>query len=174
VFERGRMDDVQLFVNLYPFHKYITNRRVNGSTGMTLKEMVNQVGRNSCGNEFTPLMSAAAKEHLNIVQYLIEQGEADPNIATSDGYNALHYEANFNIKNTDLIQLLLNHMSIDSINKKQFGGYTPLDCAYVHNNHPIRQEIIDLLRSKGGKSARELYDENGNEVEEGEGDLNDY
>ena len=38
--EKGRMDDVQLFANLHPFHKYITNGDVNGSNGnnMTLKE----------------------------------------------------------------------------------------------------------------------------------------
>ena len=35
-------------------------------------------------------MIAARYEHFQLVQYLIEQGEADPNIADSDGYNALH------------------------------------------------------------------------------------
>ena len=55
--ERGRMDDVELFVNLYPFHKYITNRDVNGyRDDMTLKDMVNQRGENSRGYEYTPLM----------------------------------------------------------------------------------------------------------------------
>ena len=46
--QHGRMDDVELFVNLHPFHKYITNRDVNGyRDDMTLKDMVNQVGRAS-------------------------------------------------------------------------------------------------------------------------------
>ena len=46
--QHGRMDDVQLFVNLHPFHKYITNRDVNGyRDDMTLKDMVSQVGNNS-------------------------------------------------------------------------------------------------------------------------------
>ena len=50
--ERGRMDDVQLFMNLHPFHKYITNRDVNGyRDDMTLEDMVSQVGRNSRGDE---------------------------------------------------------------------------------------------------------------------------
>ena len=39
------------------------------------------------------------------------------------------------------------------------GGYTPLDEAYGNNDSPIRQEIIALLRSKGGKAN--CYDENG-------------
>ena len=119
--EEGRMDDVELFMNLHPFHKYITNRDVNGyRDDMTLKDMVSQVGRRSSGGEFTPLMQAADKEHFQIVKCLIE--------------------------------LLLAHMSLDSINKKTRRGSTPLDFAYDYNHSPLRQEIIALLRSKGGKA----------------------
>ena len=82
--ERGRMDDVELFMNLHSFHKYITNRDVNGyRDDMTLKDMVNQVGKDSRGLWYTPLMIAARYEHFQVVKYLIEQGEADPNIANS-------------------------------------------------------------------------------------------
>ena len=89
--EHGRMDDIELFVNLHPFHKYITNRDVNGyRDDMTLKEYVNQVGRDSRGDEETPLMVAAENEHFQVVKYLIEQGEADPNIVDSEGWNVLH------------------------------------------------------------------------------------
>ena len=53
--ERGRMDDVELFMNLHPFHKYITNRDVNGyRDDMTLKDMVSQVGKDSYGFEKSP------------------------------------------------------------------------------------------------------------------------
>ena len=62
-------------------------------------------------------------------------------------------------------------MSLDSINKKGRGIATPLDLAYKYNRSPIRQEIIALLRSKGGKAN--CYDENGRFVGEGNGDLND-
>ena len=70
--EHGRMDDVELFVNLHPYHKYITNRDVNGyRDDMTLKENVNQEGKNSNGSSgFTPLLIAAEKEHFQIVKYL--------------------------------------------------------------------------------------------------------
>ena len=106
--EHGRMDDVQLFVNLHPFHKYITNRDVNGDNGnMPLNEMVNQVGKDSRGYEYTPLRIAAREDHFHIVQYLIELCEADPNIADSDGWNALHDAACHNKKNTDLIQRII-------------------------------------------------------------------
>ena len=151
--EYGRMDDVQLFMNLHPFHKYITNRDVNGYRDeMTLKDMVSQVGKDSGGGECTPLMAAAYGEHFQIVKYLIEQGEADPNIADSYGSNALHCAAHNNKKDTEVIEFLLTNMSLNSINKKGgTGGWTPLDQAYKHNNSPIQQKIIDLIRSKGGK-----------------------
>jgi len=170
--QRGRMDDVELFMNLHPFHKYITNRDVNGYRDeMTLKDMVSQVGRGSNGFGYTPLMAAAYGEHFQIVKYLIEQGEADPNIANGLGYNALHNAAYTNRTNTELIEFLLTHMTLDSINKKAYGGeFTPLDYAYRHNDSPIQQEIIALLRSKGGKAN--YHDENGRYVGHGNGDLN--
>ena len=59
----------------------------------------------------------------------------------------------------------------DSINKEDITGETSLDCCYEYNDSPIRQEIIALLRSKGGKAN--CHDENGRNVGEGNGDLND-
>ena len=52
-------------------------------------------------------------------------------------------------------------MPLDSINKRtiQLHGSHSLDWAYEYNNSPIRQEIIDLLRSKGG--IANYYDEDG-------------
>ena len=167
--EHGRMNDVLLFVNLHRFHKYIEMNGVKEGN-MTLKEMVNQVGRNSYVGEYTPLMTAAENEHFQVVKYLIEQGEADPNIADSYGYNALHDAAETNRANTELIQLLLTHMPLDSINKKTSGGCTPLDNAYRNNRSPLRQEIIDLIRSKGGKAN--CYDASGRPVGAGNGDKN--
>ena len=158
--QRGRMDDVESFVNLHDFHKYISNSN-NGN--MALKDMVNHVGSNSRGYERTPLMTAANREHFQVVQYLIEQG-ADPTITDSAGWNALHYAARWNITNTELIELLLTHMSLDSINKKSRGGETPLDLAYRNwSNLVIRQEIIALLRSNGGKTN--YYDDDGNYID---------
>ena len=116
-------------------------------------------------------MIAAENEHFQIVKYLIEQGEADPNIADSGGWNALHWAARYNRTNTELIELLLTHMSLDSINKKNRWGFTPLDYAYSENtSRSIRQEIIALLRSKGGKANK--FDENGRWVGDCRGDLN--
>ena len=123
--------------------------------------------------KYTPLMTAARHEHFQVVKYLIEQGEADPNIADSDGVNALHLAALYNRTTTELIELLLTHMTLDSINKKNWGGNTPLDKAYRNNRSPLRQEIIALLRSKGG--IANYYDENGNRIDsEDEDDYEDY
>ena len=90
------------------------NNDVNGSNGnnnnMTLKEYVNQVGKDSGGYERTPLMIAAEKEHFQIVKYLIEQCEADPNIANrnGEGENALHFAAGWNKKDTEVIVVVIN------------------------------------------------------------------
>ncbi len=113
-------------------------------------------GKDCDGYDRTPLMAAAENEHFEVVKYLLEQGEADPNIADRDGWNALHYAAHNNKKDTELIELLLTNMSLNSINKKAWGGKTPLDKAYNKNESPIKQKIIDLIRSKGGKRKREL------------------
>jgi ankyrin repeat protein len=117
----------------------------------------------------TPLMSAAKFEHFQVVQYLIEQG-VDPDIAGSDGANALHWAAGWNSTNTELIELLLAHMTLDSINKKDGDGETPLDWAYYHNRSPLRQAITALIRSAGGKAN--YYNANGEYVGKGNGDLN--
>ena len=54
----GRMNDMLLFVNLHRFHKYIEMKGVKEGN-MTVKEMVNQLGTNSLGYEYTPLIAAA-------------------------------------------------------------------------------------------------------------------
>ena len=60
----GRRDDVELFQNLHPFNKYITNRDVNGyRDDMTLKEMKNQEGKDR-GVKNIHLMAAAQYEHF--------------------------------------------------------------------------------------------------------------
>ena len=117
---------------------------------------MNQEGTTSRDYRYTPLIIAARFEHFQIVKYLIEQCEADPNIANCVGYNALHQAALNNKKDTKVIELLLPHMPLTSINKQKFGGYTPLDYAYKYNKSPIKQKIIDLIRSKGGKRSGEL------------------
>ena len=47
---------------------------------------------------------------------------------------------------------------------------TVLDLVYRYNESPIRQEIIALIRLKGGKANK--HDENGRRVGRDNGDLN--
>ena len=116
------------------------------------------------------LFKASTEENLKAVECFVVNG-ADCNMTDGDGQNALHLAARYNKKDTKLIEVLLTNMSLDSINKKNRVGETPLDYAFGSNKSPIRQEIIALLRSKGGKAN--CYDVNGRNVGEGNGDLND-
>lgn len=121
------------------------------------------------------LLKAAKKERYEILKYLIEQG-FDVNYISKNGNsylpysNALHFSAYFNKKSTRCLELLLKNMSQESINKKNGVGFTPLDCAY-HNDSPIQNDIVELIRQHGGKAN--CYDKYGNKVGEGQGDLNE-
>ena len=64
-----------------------------------------------------------------------------------------------NTTNTNIIQLLLNKMSLNDINHKSNDGETPLDYCYYHNDSSIRQDIITLIRKHGGKGN--FYNTNG-------------
>ena len=182
--EHGRINDVKLFVHLHPYHKYITNRDVNGGgvnqewvDDMTLKDFVSLEGTASTHPDddepdMTPLMAAVRNKHFHVVRYLIEECEADPNIANGRDWNALliaiwMYE---NITDTEVIELLLNHMSVDGINQEVenrggFAGdrrrFTALDWWYWENNNPDEEiiRVSTLLRSKG--AVANVHDENG-------------
>ena len=101
--EYGRFEDVKVLITGY---NDVNGINGNNNNNMTLKEYVNQEGKDSDGDDYTPLMIAARYEHFQIVKYLIEQGEADPNIANSKGWNALHLAARYNKKDTKVIELL--------------------------------------------------------------------
>jgi hypothetical protein len=89
---------------------------------------------------------------------------ADPNIAKSNGVNALCVAAWYNRTNTDLIKCLLENMSLQCINHSDSDGCTPLDNAYQSNiNNEIKDEIIQLIRKHGGISHK--YNENGERKE---------
>merc|ERR1712167_179849 len=88
--EKGNFDDVKLL-----FTNHDINERQQETT---LKEMVNQTGKDSFGEERTAFDRAARYEHLNIVQYFIQECEAVLTIADSDGWMPLHYAALNNTK----------------------------------------------------------------------------
>ena len=160
--ERGRMDHVKLFVKLHPFHKYVAHTCYwSGDKYMTLKTMVKQEGKNR-EHYSTALTAAAGGEHLNIVQYLIQEFEADPTYMDRSGWTTLQYAVQLNKKSTETIKALLAIPSVLNGINQLCGDHTPLDIVYKRSNRncPIKQEIIALLRSNGGIAR--LHDENGN------------
>lgn len=140
--EKGRLDDVEALI------------RVARATGKNVREIVNAKGDGSNGyTSYTPLIAAVQFEHSSVVSYLLTLPEVDIAI-TNNGWNALNYAANSN-KTTDIVKKLLNKMKLEDINHKDNVGNTPLDRCFF-NHSPLRQEIIDLMRSKGAKRASEL------------------
>jgi len=126
------------------------------AAGMDVTAMVSEVGTSSNGSSHTPLIAAAFCEHSTIIEILLQ---CNADTATTDDYgaNALHIAAGNNNKTTTIVQLLLNNMKLEDINNhKTRHGKTPLDHCYNYNKSFIKQQLIDLIRQKGGKEKREL------------------
>ena len=100
---------------------------------------------------------AATYENQQVLEYLLNNN-VDPGNTNCDGWNSLHFGAHTNKKSTKCIELLLNNMTIESINKVNNDGETPLDYAY-YNGSLIKNDIIKIIRKYGGKAN--LWDENG-------------
>ena len=149
--KEGPVEDVNQFLNLHRFHAYIDVGTANA--GMDVTAMVSEVGTTSNDCSRTPLMTAAWYEHSTIIEILL-QYNADT-ATTNYGRNALHYAAVYNKTTTTTVQLLLNNMKLEDINHKDTSdGRTPLDLCYY--NDSITQQLIDLIRQKGGKYSSEL------------------
>ena len=74
--------------------------------------------------------------------------------------NPIHYASLYSKSNLDIIELLLRHESIgDLINECDNDQDRPLDVAIKYNiNSQFRNDILDLLVSKGGKSTENKED----------------
>ena len=160
--EKGRLEDLKLFLKLF-----VACHDVDG-TGVSVKKLLEEVGKNSYGNEMNTLIASAYGERPEVLVQLLKY---DVNTAITNNIgNALHYSAGGNNKSTRCIESLLKKMSLESINKKDKWGLTPLDYAY-YNHSPIQNDIVQLIRQHGGKAN--CHDRNGKKVGEGKGDLND-
>eukprot|EP00944_MAST-04C_sp_MAST-4C-sp1_P000255 g255.t1 len=166
--EKGDFDSMKALVGGHDVEK----------TGMSLDDMLSKEGWNTYGNSRTPLQSAAEKEQLEIVQFLVKTctnkvdsiGQTD-----SDGRSSLHYAAWRSKKNVQTLQCLIDNYNGNIktiINQKTTNnGSTPLDYAYSGTNSYIKKKIVSLLRKYGGKAN--YWDKNGNWKGEDKGDLND-
>ncbi len=122
------------------------------AVGMDVTAMVNEIGKTVNGNPWTPLMAAAPRDST-INEILLENG-ADTATFNEIGWNALHTAATWS-RTTTTVQLLLNNMKLEDINRKA-ELWTPLDQVCLYNHSSIRQQLIGLIRQKGGKRASEL------------------
>eukprot|EP00944_MAST-04C_sp_MAST-4C-sp1_P013302 g13302.t1 len=160
--EKGRLDDLKLFV---------AGHDVDG-TGVSVKQLLEEVGTDSNGWQRNTLMAAAYYESHKVLVQLLDYG-VDPSITDSYGCNALHISARGNEESTRCIETLLKKMPLESINKETNGTeYTPLDYAYDEDNlSPIKNDIAQLIRQHGGKANK--HDRNGKYVGYvlGKGDL---
>ena len=127
------------------------------AAGMDVTAMVSELGTSSSGaSGWTPLMVAACYEHSTIIEILLQCNADTATTTNKHGSNALHYAAYNNKTTTTTVQLLLNNMKLEDINHINTNGYTPLDYCYKYNDSSIKQQLIDLIRQKGGKRKSEL------------------
>eukprot|EP00943_MAST-04B_sp_MAST-4B-sp1_P003541 g3541.t1 len=142
--------------------------------------MLNGLGRNSAGKEYSPLMIAAAKEHMHVVHYLLNQqryAAIDPGVVDANGNNVLHYVCGYNTKSIHLLHMLLHyyydnqqkqcHDNIQNdrtsfiiddtfINRKNYNGKTPLDWLTTFNTSKIKHKLLAFLEQHGGKRGNDV------------------
>ena len=157
--EKGNLVDLIVFID----------RHIAVNTGVTVKQLLEEIGKDSDGYQKNTLMAAARWEEHAVLAELLSWG-VDPSITDSIGQNALHYSAYNNKKSTRCTELLLKKMPLESINKMDLDEGTALDGAYL-NDSPIKNDLVQLIRQYGGKAN--WYDRNGRLVGKGNGDLND-
>ena len=138
---QGNLEDVKMFIK----------------SGMV--NDVNMVGKSSYRfNDFTPLGRASEKEQHHVVEYLLSLPNIDVGAVDSSlGHTAIHKAAQYNKKNLRVLKLLLNHKTctIAVLNKTDISGVTALDgCFYNHSS--TKDDIVKMLKSKGGKTRAEL------------------
>jgi ankyrin repeat protein len=80
-----------------------------------------------------------------LIEFLISMG-VDTNELNGHGVAALHLASYYG--NLNIVRVLVN---LAEINKQDVNGMTPLDHAYLSQS-PNAREIIQLLRSHGGKT----------------------
>ena len=116
--EMGRLDDVKTFVN----------------AGMD----VNQVGKNSKGVDITPLMAARGMNVLTLRTFASsDKGGCECCRCAIRKCIALQHVGTKRVK---VVKMLMDHMTLDSINKKMNGHSLPWTAH--KNNSPNRQQML--------------------------------
>eukprot|EP00731_Ephydatia_muelleri_P016933 Em0010g31a len=90
--------------------------------------------------ESTPLHAAASSGSLDILKYLIEQRNCDPQCKGQVGRTPLHYACQ-HYGNTAMVKYLVEEKGCD-VNCKDDSGITPFDFATTYANEPV----VSLLK----------------------------
>jgi ankyrin len=99
------------------------------------------------GTGITPLIGAVEGNHVQVVRSLLDKG-ADVNVATSDGYSALHAAVSLGF--AEMCKILISAGA--DLNARMRYGATPLFFAARYNN----LELISLLLSAGADRDQAL------------------
>ena len=148
--QQGSLEDIKHFVAAH-----------NGLI-TSVKQMLEKFGPDSSGYLYNPLIAAAVYEQYNVLAYLLECG-VNPEIEDADGWNALHFSVYHVNKKTSIrnIVLLIEHMSLDAINRITYHQYiqeTPLDIIYRSPvpTPEVKDAVIKTLRQYGGLKTDEI------------------
>ena len=109
-------------------------------------------------NGFTPIHAAASYGHINIIEYLINNG-GDINIQDNDGDTPLHH-----CENLEIIKLLINKYNADYKIKNNEG----LNVKEYFIDEGEFPDIIAFLQSLDGESGSNTNDNNTSVINQGQ------
>ena len=104
------------------------------------------------------LILASFKQHFEVFDYLLKECSAEVGAVDSRGRNCMHWAAGHSLKDLRILKTILLHGGDRDgvLNAKDKFGRTPLDHAYDKKNYvnclPMKDEVVALLRSHGGKA----------------------
>ena len=100
----------------------------------------------------TGLMMAVFGNQKEIVQLLLDNNASTDIVTGSMRQNVLHYATMNKGIDPDIVSLLLKNMSLDTINKKDIRGRTPLDLSILSNNNTTTTLIEKFINRKAFKA----------------------
>ena len=109
---------------------------------------------------------AAMHGHVDIVRYLVEEADIDPNSADTDGWTALHFAA-YN-GHLDVVRYLVEEAKVQDPNKPNKDGCTPIHVAVAYGRVNVVKYLVEEAKVKdpnkadnGGATPINIADANG-------------
>lgn len=118
-----------------------------------LASFVNDLGE-------TPVMVAIREQKYELTRVLIETYNVDINVRNNYGNTLLHYLANYRVKDTELIDLLLNGDRNISyyINERNVDGLTPHEIALEKDNIELANAFSKFLTTEADIAQIDVED----------------